>query len=149
MAFKIFDIKRSNALLDAAAAAISPALVKAGISTVTVDGKAVAASEAPLADQIKALIAAAPVQADSQNAAEALVSNELIAKELETAQTSLAVKTTAVETLTKTNVSIQQRAETARKPAPATCFFRRWPRAPAVRFEPWPQPSASRSAAAR
>lgn len=109
----IFNIGKANAAISDAQAALAPALAKAGISTIAVDGKTVPAAEAPLASQITALIGAQPVVADSQSAAEAIASNDLISKELDAAQAQLALKTTAVETLTRSNADLTSRLSTA------------------------------------
>ena len=109
----IWNIGRANAEISAAEDALAPALEKAGIKTISIDGKSVAATDASLAARISALIAAQPAVPDSQNAAEALVSNELISKELETTKTELALKTTAVESLTRDKADLESRLSTA------------------------------------
>jgi hypothetical protein len=109
----IWNIGKANAEISSAQDTLTPALEKAGIKTLTIDGKSVAAVDAPLALQISALIAAQPPVTDSQNAAEALVSNELISKELETAKTELAIKTTAVESLTRDKAAMDSSLSTA------------------------------------
>lgn len=109
----IFNIGKANAEIDAACAALAPALAKAGISTIAVDGKTVPAADAPLSAQISALLAAQPVVADSQNAAEALASNELISSELTKTKTDLALKITAVESLTRDKTDLTEKLSTA------------------------------------
>ena len=101
-----WNITKANAEISATADVLAPALAKAGIATIAVDGKTCPATEAPLAAQVAALLAAQPVAADSQNAAEALVSNELISKELEATKTENALKTTAVEGLTRDKAAL-------------------------------------------
>ena len=113
MALKFWNIGKANAEIDSAASILAPALAKAGIQTIAVDGKTVAASEAPLSAQITALIAAQPVVPDSQNAAEALVSNDLISKELDSTKTELALAKTSVDSLTRSNADLQGRLATA------------------------------------
>lgn len=109
----IWNIGKANAELNAAQDSLAPALAKAGISTIAFEGKTVPAGDAPLSAQISALLAAQPVVADSQNAAEALVSNELISKELESTKTELALKTTAVEGLTRDKAALQTKLTAA------------------------------------
>ena len=113
MALKFWNIGKANAEIDSAASILAPALAKAGIQTIAVDGKTVAAAEAPLSAQITALIAAQPVVPDSQNAAEALVSNDLISKELDSTKTELALAKTSVDSLTRSNADLQGRLATA------------------------------------
>lgn len=101
MANKFWNIVKANQALDAAEQALAPHLEKAGIKSISIDGKSVSLSEAPLSSKISALVAAQPVVAESASAAEALVSNELISKKLEETETALAIKTTAVDGLTR------------------------------------------------
>ena len=113
MSLKIFNIGRANGLLDNAAAVLAPALAKSGITTVSVEGKTVPVAEAPLASQIAALLTAQPATDGAQNAAEALVSNELISKELEVNKSELALKTTAVDSLTRDNKELTSKLSNA------------------------------------
>ena len=110
---KRFNLVALNGEIDASCAVLAPALAKAGITTIAIDGKSVVATEAPVNHQISALLAAQPAVADSANAAEAIASNDLISKELERANTALALKTTAVETLTRENATLTASLTTA------------------------------------
>ena len=109
----IFNIGKANALIDASTSVLAPALAKAGISTIAVDGKTVPVADAPLNLQISALLAAQPAVEGSQSAAQALESNELISAELDKTKTELAIKTTAVESLTRSNADLQAKLTTA------------------------------------
>lgn len=109
----IWNIGKANAELNATADVLAPALAKAGVQTIAVDGKAVPAAEAPVSLQVAALLTAQPAVDGAQNAAEALVSNELISKELETTKTELALKVTAVESLSRDKAALETRVTTA------------------------------------
>ncbi len=108
MAISIFNIGKANAALNAAAAALVPAMEAAGIKTISVDGKAVAYADAPLAAQISALIAAQPPVSNATQISDVLVSNEQIAGELDKTKTELAVAQTSVATLTRENGQLKQ-----------------------------------------
>ena len=105
--FAFYNIAAANAEIVSAQEALKPGLLKAGITSIPVAGKTVPSAEAPLASQITALLAAAPVVADSQSAAEAIASNDLISRELTTVQTALATKLAAVDALTRSNADMQ------------------------------------------
>ena len=105
----IFHIGKANAELNAADEALAPALAKAGINSIAVDGKTLSLAEASLSAKISALISAQPPVTDSSSAAEALVSNELISKELEKVNTELAIKTTAVDGLTRDKAELAEK----------------------------------------
>ena len=113
MALKFWNIGKANAEIESAATVIAPALAKSGITTVSVGGKTVPVAEASLAVQLAALMTAQPAADGAQNAAEALVSNELISKELEANKTDLALKTTAVDSLTRENKDLASKLSEA------------------------------------
>lgn len=113
MAFKIFNIGKANQEIDAAAAALAPALAKAGITTITENGKAVPAGEASLAAQISALLAVNPPGAGSQQISDVLISNDLLSKELEKTKVELATAQASVAALTREKVELEGKLATA------------------------------------
>lgn len=115
MAFKIFSIGKANAELTNAEEVLAPAIAKAGISTIVVDGKSIPAADAPLSARIAALLAAAPPVANSQQLSDVIVSNDLIAKELEKTKTDLAIAQTSVATLTREKADLESRLSIANK----------------------------------
>jgi len=109
----IWNIGRANELIDSAAAVLAPALEKANIKTITVGGKPVAASAAPIADQISALIAVSSTTTGSQNENELMVTNSTLAAQLEKITLELATAQTAVGTLQGQVSTLTNRAEAA------------------------------------
>lgn len=109
----IWNIGRANELIDSAAAVLSPALEKANIKTITVDGKPVAAATAPLADQISALIAVSATNSGSQNENELMVTNSTLAAQLEKITVELATANATVGTLQTAQTALETRASTA------------------------------------
>jgi septal ring factor EnvC (AmiA/AmiB activator) len=109
----IWNIKDANAERDAVSEVLSPALAKASISTLVQNGKTIPAVDAPLSVQLAALLAAAPVVTDAQSAAEALVSNDFISAEMEKVSTELALKKTAVESLSKDKAELSEKLSLA------------------------------------
>jgi septal ring factor EnvC (AmiA/AmiB activator) len=113
MAFKIFKISKANAEFDAAEAALAPALAKAGITSISIDGKVTQLTDASLAQKISALIAVQPAVADSQQLSDVLVSNEAIATELEKTKLDLSLAQTSVSSLTRENGSLKTELATS------------------------------------
>jgi hypothetical protein len=113
MALKFWNIGKANAEITQADEAVNPALEKAGIKTLLVDGKTVAYADAPLAHRITALIAANPRGADLQEASELLASNDAISKALDKSTTDLAVAQTSVATLTRENAELASNLATS------------------------------------
>jgi chromosome segregation ATPase len=111
--FKFFNIGKANAEISAAEEALNPAMEKAGIRTVNVDGKDVAQHEAPLGQRISALLAANPPGARLQDASELLASNDVISKRCEKAESDLAIAQTSVATLTRDNATLQDKLTAA------------------------------------
>lgn len=101
MAFKFYNIAKANAEIQSAEETLAPALEKSGVKTISIEGKTVALSDAPLAAKISTLLSAQPVVSGAQTAAEAIQSNDLIATELEKTNTRLALQDTAVESLSR------------------------------------------------
>lgn len=90
------NVTKLEAAIEATDAVLNAALAKANVLTVSVDGKSVAMSEAPLADKARALIALNPVGESQQTVNELHVTNaglaarlEAISNERDTANASL------------------------------------------------------------
>src|ERR1017187_2354603 len=115
MAFKIWSIGKANAEITSAEDILAPALTKAGISSVTVDGKVIPVADASLSAKLMALLAVTPPGTGSQQLSDVLVSNDLIAKELEKTKTDLAIAQTSVATLTREKADLEGRLATASK----------------------------------
>jgi septal ring factor EnvC (AmiA/AmiB activator) len=115
MALKFWNIGKANSEITTAEDVLAPALTKAGISTVTIDGKPVAIADASLAAKISALIAANPPGAGSQQVSDVLVSNDLISKELEKTKTDLAIAQTSVATLTREKADLESKLTVSNK----------------------------------
>ena len=108
MALKIWNIGKANAIIEDADAVLNPALATAGITNITVDGKAVPATEAPLAAKLSALFAVSPVGGQSQQVSDVIVSNDQLAKELEKVNGELTTQTASVQSLTAENARLKQ-----------------------------------------
>lgn len=90
MARKIWNFGKLCDEVDSAHAAIDPLLTKANISTITVDGKPVAAAEVPLKLKIDALAAVMPTTAGNQAENELMVTNATLAAQIEKVSGELA-----------------------------------------------------------
>lgn len=100
---QIWNIGKANAEISAADAAINPLLETAKITSIKVDGKDMAASDAPLADKITALAAVNKPGAGNMQLSDMVVNNDIIAKKLEETSAALAVSQTSVATLQRDN----------------------------------------------
>lgn len=85
------NVKKFEAAFAALQSVFNPALDKAGIKTLKVEGKDLPASEAPLADQAIALLAANPTGEHQQTISELHVTNASLAKRIETLESEKAV----------------------------------------------------------
>ncbi len=113
MAFKFFNIGKANAEIDAADSVLNPALAKANILSISVDGKAVPANDAPLAAKISAIFAANPVGEGQQNVSELLVTNADLARQLEKLTSDHAAATATVAGLGREKSALEARAASA------------------------------------
>ena len=113
--FKMFDIRKANATLTAAEEALAPALVKAGITQISMDGKSVPAEDAPLASLITALIAVAQPGDGQQNLADLLITNDTLAKELDRFKIENTTALATVQALQRDVRELTTRSETAEK----------------------------------
>jgi hypothetical protein len=111
--FKFFNIGKANAEIESAEAAIAPAIAKSNITTITVDGKPMAAGDAPLAAKISALLAANPPGAGAQNVSDVLVSNDILAKQLEKVSGENALAQTSVGNLLREKAALETTVEEA------------------------------------
>jgi hypothetical protein len=83
MAFKFFHIGLANQEIESASAVINPALVKANITSLIVDGRSVPAAEASLAARISAALSSNSTSQQSQNESELLATNAELARQIE------------------------------------------------------------------
>lgn len=81
--FKFTSISKADSEIKAADSVIDAALTEAKINTLKVNGETVAASKAPLADKISAIIAIAKPGAATLEVSEVVASNDAISKQLD------------------------------------------------------------------
>src|SRR5690348_14565569 len=102
MAFKFLpNITKANAQIQAASEVIDPALAAAKISTLKVDGKDVAASEAPLSVKVAAIAALVGAGEKSQDVSELIATNGQIAARVEALEGELATANATVAAQTQ------------------------------------------------
>lgn len=110
---KYWNVVKANAVIEAAEAKLAPALAKANIATIPVDGKPVPAAQAPLDAQIEAVFAANPPGEASHDKSELLVTNATLADELQKREVALATANATVGSLQSEKQTFVSRAEAA------------------------------------
>lgn len=103
----------NHAQLDAIEAALMPAVNKANLKTVIVDGKAMAVADAPLDSLVLAILAVNPVEESRTQSAELVQANADIARRLEKAEGDLAVANATLGGVRTELAGMTNRAETA------------------------------------
>lgn len=108
-----WNIRHAQAAITAADEAIEPALSKANITTIKVEGRDVPASEAPLADRIRAVLAVSSPQTSSQDMSELVATNDTLARRIEVLETENAQLKAGNAALTTENVQLKGELATA------------------------------------
>lgn len=132
--FKFTSISKADSEIKAADSVIDAALTEAKINTLTVAGQSVAASKAPLADKISAVLALTKPGAATLEVSEVVASNDALSAQIDTVtaerdrlnagnqsltaenaklQTDLAAQRASVANLTAANTELTVRHEAA------------------------------------
>lgn len=111
---KSLNFGKLNAELFDGDEAINPLLAVANITEITVNGKPVPASEAPIGDRIRALAKVNPIGNDAQPVSFALEANDALSKENESLKAESAKDQSTIASLTKENAQLRTDAETAK-----------------------------------
>ena len=111
---KLGGMRKMGETITASNAVIDPLLATAGITTIKVAGKDVAASDAPLDAKISALAAVNPPGANTQQIADVLVSNDILTRQLSETNDKLVIATASVTSLTLTNSNLTNELTVAR-----------------------------------